>query len=114
MSRKPGYSKNFGRAMMKELKTKAKALGIDFDFHLNSDDMYEIHHFESRTRYLAPSAVAACYFMFGLMAMVASPAGNLLSATWVVRPPIESLGTLNNGVVAPAQNFDDGVDTPKV
>lgn len=101
MSRKPGYSKNFGRAMMKELKIKAKDLGIDFDFHLNSDDWYEIHHFESRTRYLAPSAAAACYFMFGMMAMVASPAGNLLKATWVKREPISGLAPSNNGIAAP-------------
>ncbi len=103
MSKKQ-FTKTFGSPLMRELIKKAAALNIDIDFHVNSDGRYVINHPKSRTGYVAPNVGAACYFIYGMMAMVATPAGDLLKATWVMRPPVQKLDALgrpNNGIAAP-------------
>ena len=81
-----GKSKNFGTTMMRELISKAAKLGITVDFVIKSDGKYIIDY--GKEGYVAPTAAAACFFIFGIMAANAKPVGDLLTADWVKRPLI--------------------------
>ncbi len=109
MSGKPGYHKSFGTTMMRELKRKANDLGINVDWHTDSEGTYFVDY--GKHSYPCNSAASACHFIIGMMSIVASPVGDLLEATWVKRPLVPVAGPPPYNSVAPP---DNGIVAPKV